>query len=601
MWSSQMEILVDDVVVNSGNDIEVGLPAAIDVTKDKEDYEVTFAKREYTITGDSIVIPTIYDDDDAPPWLKDLLDKTIAVAIDRLDKTIAVDADRRDQSIVDRMQAILTAVEFVPMNQYSEQIYQIIGEDGIINQRIAALNSNLTDALNSTNATIATINTTYATKEEAGTIASNIVTASVSESGEIGSKIVDLQEAYATLSASTAQELEVMEASFGAYASGTLTELESVKATIDGVEAKFSYDSELKLNGTTYTSGYGLATSLTENSGIPVGSSEFWVKADKFRLVSSSGIKSSYSPFLVDATTGDINFNGKVSFENITDTPTINKTYIQAEAPFENLNIGDVWIDEDDGNAIHTYDGTSWVMSATGINTYLQNDAPTIGMVAGDIWVDSNDNYKQYRYNGASWVAFDFDPAALINIKNTTINGGKIEANSISASKISSYNLTSSNATIGNALIDTAHIKDLSVDTVKIKNGAVSSMVAATGYAILSKDSNGSSATALSIATLSYAYSGTGSVSLLVDFYGLNVGSSTCEVVFFLERNGSMLYFPYGSEAFRLFSGYSSSYSFNILDNPSYAGVYTYTLKMYVISSMADIKRASIIAIGIKK
>ena len=299
-----MEILVDDVVVSSSNDIEVGLPAAIDVTKEKEDYEVKVAKREYTIIGDSIFIPTIYNE--APPWLKDLLDRTIAVAV-----------DKRDQSIVDRMEAILTAVEFVPMNQYSEQIYQIIGEDGIINQRIAALNSNLTDAINSTNATIATINSTYVTKEEAGSIASNVVIASISESGEIGSKIVDLQEAYATFSASTAQELEVLEASFKEYSSSTIMELESVRAAVDGVDAKFSYDSNLKLNGTTYTSGYGLATSLTENSGIPVGSSEFWIKADKFRLVSSSGIKSSYSPFSVDATTGDINFNGKVSFENI--------------------------------------------------------------------------------------------------------------------------------------------------------------------------------------------------------------------------------------------------------------------------------------------
>ena len=188
-----MEILVDDVVVSSSNDIEVGLPAAIDVTKEKEDYEVKVAKREYTIIGDSIFIPTIYDE--APPWLKDLLDRTIAVAV-----------DKRDQSIVDRMEAILTAVEFVPMNLYSEQIYQIIGEDGIINQRISALNSNLTDAINRTNATIATINSTYVTKEEAGSIASNVVIASISESGEIGSKIADLKEAYATFSASTAQE-----------------------------------------------------------------------------------------------------------------------------------------------------------------------------------------------------------------------------------------------------------------------------------------------------------------------------------------------------------------------------------------------------------
>lgn len=92
--------------------------------------------------------------------------------------------------------------------------------------------------------------------------------------------------------------------------------IEDTKATI---ESQWKYDNNLTLDGITYSTGFGLATSLTNGSGLPVGQSEFWIKADKFKLMSADGSKkSSYSPFAVDSTTGDISFNGKVSFNNVT-------------------------------------------------------------------------------------------------------------------------------------------------------------------------------------------------------------------------------------------------------------------------------------------
>ena len=49
------------------------------------------------------------------------------------------------------------------------------------------------------------------------------------------------------------------------------------------VESKFAYNSSVTLNNYTYSSGFGLATSVND-IGIPVGGSEFWVDADRFKI-----------------------------------------------------------------------------------------------------------------------------------------------------------------------------------------------------------------------------------------------------------------------------------------------------------------------------
>lgn len=543
-----MVIEVVDTEVVSANNIEIEIPnEAIIVSEDNKDYDVRIVKKEYTIIGDGIFIPSMHED--APPWLKEFIDTTIEIAI-----------INRDQSLVDRMQAILTLMDYVPKNQYTEQINQIISEDGIINSRIATLNSNLVDAINNINATIAKINLTYVSKSEASAIVYNALTASLSSSGEIGSSLIAMEEAYVNLKEAVASQVNYMEATFEEFTEGTTQQINSIKAYAEGIESKFAYNSKLQIDGASYESGFGLATSLTENGGIPVGNSEFWIKADKFRLVSSSGIKSSYSPFSVDATTRDINFNGKVLFENV-------------------------------------------VGAQNGNKTYLQNDAPTTEMEVGDIWVDSNDNYKQYRYDGSSWVAFDFDPASLINLKTTTIDGGKITTNSIAASKISSYNLTSSNATIGNALIDTAHIKDLSVDTIKIKDNAVSAVVSSIGGGkVISNDIHTSPETAREINSVSFQYDGLGSITILIFFYGLSGSDNgASEVMFTVKRNGTQIFFPYGTDGFRFFLNYSASTSLSIVDTPPSPGLYTYTLNMYATARWSVIGRSGLTCIGLKK
>ena len=347
-----MELAIENTEVVSANNIQIEAPGSIEVIEGEKDYEVSVVKKEYTIIGDSIFIPSMYED--APPWLKEFINTTLEVAI-----------TNRDQSLVDRMEAILTLMDYVPKNQYIEQINQIVSEDGIINSRIATLNSNLTGAINSTNATIAEINFTYASKNEAAAIATNVITASLSGSGEIGSALIELQEAYANLDSITAQSISmldsVMEGEINANSqamqtirtyvgideagAGTDTGLSAyleasdgtiggadsqlandIRVTAEGVESKFAYNSIVNINGIYKKSGFGLTTNYTSGSGTEVDPyvSELWIDVSRFKFTNSNQT-GQVAPFTIDATgaTPKITFNGIVSFSNVADTNNV--------------------------------------------------------------------------------------------------------------------------------------------------------------------------------------------------------------------------------------------------------------------------------------
>lgn len=234
------------------------------------------------------------------------------------------------------------------------------------------------------------------------------------------------------------QKIEI--AGLGATVSGMTAIVTGLEGTVDDnhaeIQSKFAYDSALTIGSTTYNTGFGLATSVNRpTAGIPVGSSEFWIKADKFKLTSSTGISSSYAPFTVDSATRSITFNGKVSFSNVVGVPASSTTYMHA-AP-----------------------------------------APT-SPIKGDIWYNSNANFQPYRYSGSSWVAVAFNPATYINSGTTTINGAKIatgsltalqiagnsitgdklKAGTVTADKIGTYSLTAANAAIANGMFTTAMV-----------------------------------------------------------------------------------------------------------------------------------------------
>ena len=357
-----MELEIENTEVVSADNIQVEVPNAIEVSEGKKDYEVSVVKKEYTIIGDSIFIPSMYED--APPWLKEFIDTTIEVAV-----------TNRDQSLIDRMEAILTAMDYVPKNQYTEQINQIIGEDGIINSRIATLNSNLTDAINTTNATVAEINLTYASKNEAAAIANNVITASLSGSGEIGSALIQLQEAYATLESTTAQSISTLESVMEGEINGNATAMETirtyvgideagastgtglsayleasdgtiggadsqlandVRVTAEGVESKFAYNSVVNINGIYKKSGFGLSTNYTSGNGTQANPyvSEFWIDASRLKFTNSNQT-GQVAPFTIDATgtTPQITFNGKVSFSNVSDIQGSGTNLLYNSAP----------------------------------------------------------------------------------------------------------------------------------------------------------------------------------------------------------------------------------------------------------------------------
>lgn len=208
----ETEITGKDISVETGN-------TNIAVLEDTKDLDITYNRKEYSIIGDGIFISSVLED--VPEWLGDLIDSTFEAAI-----------LSRDQNLINRMEAILTALDYVPKNRYTEQINQIVDEDGIINTRIATLNSNLTDALNMANATIAEIDLTYASKNEAAAIATNVITASLSGNGEIGSALIQLQEAYADLESTTAQSINMLESVMEGEINGNATAMETIRTYV---------------------------------------------------------------------------------------------------------------------------------------------------------------------------------------------------------------------------------------------------------------------------------------------------------------------------------------------------------------------------------
>lgn len=97
--------------------------------------------------------------------------------------------------------------------------------------------------------------------------------------------------------------------------------------------------------------------------------------------------------------------------------------YTDTEPAGTDHQIGDLWFDEADGNAVHTWDGNQWlsiqdqaiaaadekaaaaIESSNGKNTTYYQDSEPAGstekpLVVGDLWFDTNDGYKQYRYAG---------------------------------------------------------------------------------------------------------------------------------------------------------------------------------------------------------
>lgn len=98
-------------------------------------------------------------------------------------------------------------------------------------------------------------------------------------------------------------------------------------------------------------------------------------------------------------------------------------TFYQTTAPTSGMHEGDLWLDSDNGNKLYRYNGSTWIsvdntdiakaltdaanaqkIADGKIVTYYQADQPTGDIGTGDLWIDSDDGNSLHRYNGTRWI-----------------------------------------------------------------------------------------------------------------------------------------------------------------------------------------------------
>ena len=354
-----IEVETQTTEVEVINNVEVTSTSQVEVeTVDLSNLDITVAKKEYVITGDDIYIPMLYDD--APQWMKDLVQLVVDVSI-----------SSGNQSLINNMNAILQdfAVSYVPLNQYTQSILDLGDEDTRINALIETLNSNFNDGLSTANAQIISLQLTKASKDEVVAQVIQTIAAQLADgTSNIGSIIGRIDQAIATETSARALSLQTLTASLedtnldvtanaeviqnalayvgideagastgtglSAYLEdsngnigGADSELaNSIRVTAEGVESKFAYNSLLNINGVYKKSGFGLTTNYVSGAGTQANPyvSEFWIDASRLKFTNSN-VTGSVAPFTIDASgiTPQITFNGKVAFTNVTDVPSL--------------------------------------------------------------------------------------------------------------------------------------------------------------------------------------------------------------------------------------------------------------------------------------
>ena len=339
-----LEVEVDgdtEVIVNTNVEVTAG-NMNVAIIEDTNDIEVTVNRQEYVITGDEIYIPKRFED--APTWMQELITQVV-------DTSISVQIQDLN-GISQSLESMIDAME-VAKNTYELSVISSNDIDQRINTAVTTLNS----AMNEADATVLEVAQTRVTPEEAAVITVDVITAELAktEAGTLGATVSNLQTAVANEEEARSTSIEILtssiEGAFDANATAmnylnTYVGLDEVGAStgtglsgylegstgiiggadskvvnnvyvdaLGNAKSKFEYGSTVSVNGVTSTAGFGLSNS----TGTGIGS-EFWINAAKFKFTNNNKTGSK-APFTIDATgtVPEITFNGKVSFNNVTD------------------------------------------------------------------------------------------------------------------------------------------------------------------------------------------------------------------------------------------------------------------------------------------
>ena len=434
-------------------EVEVN-PSVVNVeVLDSKDIDLSISKREFNIVGDNVYIEKTSSH--APQWLADF----VAATVDTKLNTTMDELDTLKNTILDEMSIV--------ENQYTAVVNQLATTEASMVSRVDTLNATVED----TAADIVNIQQTYATLDAANTISASVLQSSL-DSGNIKSAITSLSNTFVTpldavsnsiealnsslldpdtgLVISNAEGLEalstyvgtnVAEASYdqslSAYlvdgngdVGGATSKVSNLAYTdsFGNIKSKFEYNSDVTIDGTTYPSNFGLATSTA--GGIPT--SEFWINADKFKMTNSDGATPNSTPvFSIDTTSGanKVVFNGQVTFGN-NQTGTVDEAISAVVNTVavgdKNINITDNLVPTtsfvaDTDNSGYQLIGTCNKAMASGLDTFVEAQCTLVN--------GSSEMYSPYVAEMSLPYYYRFGIkgiTSLSNFKIVTINSSNV-------------------------------------------------------------------------------------------------------------------------------------------------------------------------------
>ena len=477
-----IEVETQTTEVEVINNVEVTSTSQVEVeTVDLSDLDITIAKKEYVITGDDIYIPMLYDD--APQWMKDLVQVVVDVSI-----------SSGNQSLINNMNAILQdfAVSYVPLNQYTQTILDLGDEDTRLNVLIETLNSNFNDGLSTANAQIISLQLTKASKDEVVAQVIQTIAAQLADgASNIGSTIGRIDQAIANETSARALSLQTLTASLedtnldvtanaeviqnalayvgideagastgtglSAYLEdsngnigGADSELaNSIRVTAEGVESKFAYNSLLNINGVYKKSGFGLTTNYISGAGTQANPyvSEFWIDASRLKFTNSNQTGQT-APFTIDASgaTPQISFNGVVNFSNITNVPQLGSTPQEVVTAINNAQTTTI-----NGPRITTGSITAAQIAANSVTA----DKLIAGTNNSTVWtggglISQNFNGNPYGNIGSPSAGFRLSSNAAGTSTDPNIYGAHIKGGTLEGTSLIGGSVTVSSSVFGN-------------------------------------------------------------------------------------------------------------------------------------------------------
>ena len=369
---------LDNVILTSADNTEVLIEASTtEPCIENKTGVVEGYKKEYSIVGDGLYASVSAEE--APQWLLNVVDTVVTNSL----ANGLTDVELLKNSVLTALSELDVA-----KNQYQELINIEATIEGVVASRLATLNA----TVDANSATISDLEVSKVTADEALTIAASHLASEVND-GSVSAAIGTLQTTLTTPIVANANSIDTLSSTIndpntGLSATASATESLQTYVGIDAagassgtglsaylegsdgeigtagsqllndievgaavVESKFAYNSNLNINGNYYNSGFGLNSSLIDpGSGIPVGESEFWINADKFRFT-NTGQTGTATPFTIDAggAVPNVTFNGLVTFGN-SQTGTIdeaiaNSGYVLPEGVADAINNNTTTID----------------------------------------------------------------------------------------------------------------------------------------------------------------------------------------------------------------------------------------------------------------